>query len=246
MIIELIEENVKETFSVRKMLHVNNTRLTTYSLIYCFLLQTLQASSDSCDVSRTTVQTVEDCPRSEERWREAAARKNCASYASQCSDPEKLEYHCVINPFLNQTLEVCAYAQNIVLGFCVEYSVSGNMIQESANTYCPGFKKNPCPTFYRSSEAYKYPGCYNLTIKALLVTEDRESSVKSTTVIYQAGDMSTKRNVSGYEGNTLVILSLLLNALTLAVVIFAICGIYYCVRQYRLQTKHQEKVDCLL
>lgn len=76
----------------------------------------MQASSDSCDVSRTTVQTVEDCPRSEERWREAAARKNCASYASQCSDPEKLEYHCVINPFLNQTLEVCAYAQNIVLG----------------------------------------------------------------------------------------------------------------------------------
>lgn len=46
---------------------------------------------------------------------------------------------------------------------------------------------------------------------------------------------------SGYEGKTLVILSLLLNALTLAVVVFAICGIYYCVRQYRLQTKHQEK-----
>lgn len=76
----------------------------------------MQASSDSCDVSRTTVLTVEDCPTSEEGWREAAARKNCAAYASQCSDPEKLEYHCVINPFLNQTLEVCAYATNIVLG----------------------------------------------------------------------------------------------------------------------------------
>lgn len=39
------------------------------------------------------------------------------------------------------------------------------------------------------------PGCYNLTKTTLIVTEDRESSVKSTTVIYQAGDMSTKRNV---------------------------------------------------
>lgn len=100
--------------------NISNTHIFFFFFLQfcCFLklFKTLQASSDSCDVSRTTVQTVEDCPRSEERWREAAARKNCASYASQCSDPEKLEYHCVINPFLNQTLEVCAYAQNIVLG----------------------------------------------------------------------------------------------------------------------------------
>lgn len=84
----------------------------------CFLklFKTLQASSDSCDVSRITVQTVEGCPTSEGTWREAATRKNCAAYASQCNEPERLEYHCVINPFINQTLEVCAYAQNIVLG----------------------------------------------------------------------------------------------------------------------------------
>lgn len=228
------------------MFQVNNTRLTTYSVIYCFLLQTLQARSNSCNVSRTTIQTVEDCPRSEETWREAATKKNCAAYASQCSEPERLEYHCVINPFINQTLEVCAYAQNIVLGFCVEYSVSGNMIQESANTYCPNFKKNPCPIFYRSTEAYKYPGCYNLTKKALIVTGERLSTVKSTNVIYQATDLSAKRDVSGYDGRIFVILSLLLNALTLTVVVLAICGICYRVRQYRPRTTHEEKVDCLL
>lgn len=43
-------------------------------------------------------------------------RKNCEAHSSQCSEPKRLEYHCVINPFFNETLEVCAYAQNIVLG----------------------------------------------------------------------------------------------------------------------------------
>lgn len=86
--------------------------------IFTILLfsKTLQASSDSCHISRTTVQIVKDCPNSEVKWKQASARKNCTAYASQCSEPEKLEYHCVINPFINETLEVCAYAQNIVLG----------------------------------------------------------------------------------------------------------------------------------
>lgn len=87
-----------------------------YNIAAFLFFKTLQASSDSCHISRSTVQIVEDCPTSEETWREAAARKNCAAYASQCSKPESLEYHCVINPFINHTLEVCAYAQNIVLG----------------------------------------------------------------------------------------------------------------------------------
>lgn len=74
----------------------------------------MEAKDYSCPVSSSTVQIVKDCPDSEEKWREAAARKNCEKYASQCSDPKRLVYHCVINPYVTQTLEVCAYAQNIV------------------------------------------------------------------------------------------------------------------------------------
>lgn len=62
------------------------------------------------------MQVVEDCPDTEDKWREAAARKNCTAYASQCDEPKNLVYHCVINTDISQTLEVCAYAQNIVLG----------------------------------------------------------------------------------------------------------------------------------
>lgn len=59
---------------------------------------------------------VDICPVSEEEWRQADARKNCTAFANQCSEPDKLVYHCVIDPYVNQLIEVCAYAQNIVLG----------------------------------------------------------------------------------------------------------------------------------
>lgn len=74
------------------------------------------AGSDSCEVTRYTVQIVDGCPDSKEKWKEAVARKNCSAYANQCDEPNKLVYHCVINEYVTQTLEVCAYAQNIVLG----------------------------------------------------------------------------------------------------------------------------------
>uniref|UniRef100_K1QTY3 Uncharacterized protein n=1 Tax=Magallana gigas TaxID=29159 RepID=K1QTY3_MAGGI len=45
---------------------------------------------------------------------EHARRKNCTAYASQCHEPQRLVYHCVINEYANQTLEVCAYGRIIV------------------------------------------------------------------------------------------------------------------------------------
>lgn len=37
------------------------------------------------------------------------------------------------------------------------------MIQQNRRKKCQNFKNNPCPQYYRSTEAYKYPGCYKLT-----------------------------------------------------------------------------------
>lgn len=210
----------------------------------CFLFQTsLQSSTDSCHISRSTVQIVEDCPNSEEQWKQAAMRKNCAVYASQCSDPERLKYHCVINPFMNQTLEVCAYAQNIVLGFCTEYSLSGNMIQQSADTSCLHFIENPCPFFYRSTEAHKFPGCYDLTKKSALNTEDRESTMKvpTATVIHPA--KSSKSDLSGNENKLSIILLVLTTACTLMIVGFHIFSICYGVRRQNRCTRYEEKRD---
>lgn len=226
------------------MFKVNTTRLTTYTVICCFLFRTsLQSSRDSCHISRSTVQIVEDCPNSKKQWKQAAMRKNCAAYASQCSEPERLEYHCVINPFFNQTLEVCAYAQNIVLGFCTEYSLSGNMIQQSAHTACLTFTENSCPVFYRSTEAHKFPGCYDLTKKSALNTEDRESTMKVPTATAIHPAKSSKSDLSGNENKLSIILLVLTTACTLMIVGFHIFSICYRVRRQNRCTRYEEKRD---
>lgn len=44
---------------------------------------------------------------------------------------------------------------NTFTGYCTEYSISGNTIQQNIRTECKMFKNNPCPEYYRSIEAYK-------------------------------------------------------------------------------------------
>lgn len=87
-----------------------------YTCISLSLFQISKAVSDSCPISPSTVKIVDECPDTEERWRKTAARKNCSAYASHCGEPDRLKYHCVINSFANQTLEVCAYRRIIVSG----------------------------------------------------------------------------------------------------------------------------------
>lgn len=70
------------------------------------------------------MEIVSDCPDSEEKWKKAAERKNCADYASQCDEPQRLVYHCTLNAFSNQTLEVCAYWKYIFQGILVFNSLN--------------------------------------------------------------------------------------------------------------------------
>ncbi|XP_048768400.1 uncharacterized protein LOC125674985 isoform X2 [Ostrea edulis] len=66
-----------------------------------------QASDpEFCKASKSTRTEVARCPTSESTWKEAARNKNCRSYSHDCQG--KLKYHCVINPWQNTTLEVCA------------------------------------------------------------------------------------------------------------------------------------------
>uniref|UniRef100_A0A8W8JJG9 Uncharacterized protein n=1 Tax=Magallana gigas TaxID=29159 RepID=A0A8W8JJG9_MAGGI len=147
--------------------------------------------SNSCEVSRSTEQVVDGCPESEEEWREAAARKNCYAYSSQCSEPTRLVYHCVINPYVNQTLEVCAYAQNIVSGRCASYYFSGNLIKRNLRTKCSAFEEKPCPIFYRSDKAYNYPGCYELTKKSTTAAYITENTSAAVTTLTPKGSSNT-------------------------------------------------------
>lgn len=155
------------------MVHPCNCSLLRLLAVMCIVLHGIGkrtvALSTSCGVTRATTQVVDGCPDSEEKWKERAATKNCTAFASQCAEPERLVYHCVINQYVNQTLEVCAYAQNIVFGHCTSYSFGGNLILQNFRTNCSAFKEKPCPKYYRSDKAYNYPECYELTKKSTTV-----------------------------------------------------------------------------
>lgn len=153
------------------------------AIILFLTVKKIKASSYSCDETKKTVVIVDGCPNSAEKWREAAANKNCSANANQCTEPGKFVYHCVINAFVNQTLELCAYAQNIVSGYCTEYNERGNLIQSSIGTSCKTFNVKPCPTFYRSNEAYKYTGCYELVKPSTTIAVQTKSTTTQVTHI---------------------------------------------------------------
>lgn len=170
-----------------------------------------KANGESCPISRMTVKVVEECPDSLEKWNRAARRKNCEAFATQCGGPKKLQYHCVINPFVNETIEVCAYAQIIVFGHCSEYSISGNMVQRNSRAKCFMFKKNPCPVFYRSTEAYKYPGCYEQTKKenALMYTrlfKHKAGDIPITATVPFNTDCSAKKEKTSIGHSVLIVI----------------------------------------
>lgn len=64
---------------------------------------------------------VESCPNNNQEWENAAKLKNCNITAAQqkCSDADIFVYHCVINGFENETLEVCA-PQKLITGILID------------------------------------------------------------------------------------------------------------------------------
>lgn len=158
-------------------------------------LKILQVSSNTCSISRNTVKIVDSCPDNESKWKAAAARKNCAAYARQCKNPEKLVYHCVLNTYANMILEVCAYAQNIVLGYCTEYNAKENRIQEHFGLMCLTFTKTSCPIFYRSDKAYKYIGCFEQARQVTTVYSSLKSMNDLRDYVYTTPNIPFKTDV---------------------------------------------------
>lgn len=63
-----------------------------------------------CPEAVQSVVKVKFCPTTKQEWENAANVKNCNETAAQqtCSDADKFVYHCLINEFKNDTIEVCA------------------------------------------------------------------------------------------------------------------------------------------
>lgn len=69
-----------------------------------------QSKSRYCQEVVDSVKNVTSCPESKAEWDAAARRKNCSIIAStqNCPSGLELEYHCVINEYRSELLEVCA------------------------------------------------------------------------------------------------------------------------------------------
>lgn len=219
---------------VRKFYTCTGSPLHAVVVLMLILQMSIKTSGNhlSCEVSKSTVQFVEDCPDSEEKWREAVARKNCAAYASQCAEPEKLVYHCVVDGYINQILEVCAYEEFIVLGYCTYYNVEENFISPNFNARCKEFLKNPCPDVYHSTEAYKYQGCYELTKKSGKHFEEI-TQIGSSIAVISASTVSTV-NRNGKEDVTYTDYSIAFIMILILNLIFCIGLLYF----FRLLVKY--------
>ncbi|XP_078316799.1 uncharacterized protein LOC144620340 [Crassostrea virginica] len=112
----------------------------------------------TCESSRTTLEYVDQCPETKSEWDKAAAKKDCMSIRQNCSSSDQFVFHCLINPWENATVEVCALRVNIIGGKCTEYNALGAVVQEHVRLSCADFDV-PCPDFYRSDEAYRYQKC---------------------------------------------------------------------------------------
>lgn len=74
-----------------------------------------------CPEAVKSVIKVESCPTNNQEWENAAKLKNCKITAAQqkCSNPNKFVYHCVIDGFESETLEVCA-PQKLITGILID------------------------------------------------------------------------------------------------------------------------------
>lgn len=171
-----------------------------------------------CKDAVDSVEIVTACPTSKTEWEMAASKKNCERIASRqkCDSVERFKYHCVINGFRNELVEVCAPSR-IIFGHCVEFNVHGGVIQDQRSTPCNDrFPK--CDSIYNSSDAYKYPDCYKLV---------KNGEVSSTTTKYRTTSSTFTRITSDKPGSVdtwIIIAAAVLPVLILISIIFVAFG----------------------
>lgn len=85
--------------------------------VYCkcsYLVYQKVLAYTSCEESAITVRTVTRCPSDLSSWENAAKTMKCESIDNNClqtirsKGDHRFQYHCVINTWMNASLEVCA------------------------------------------------------------------------------------------------------------------------------------------
>lgn len=62
--------------------------------------------AETCPTSAASVSIIDNCPMNSSEWNQRATQKNCSMYPQTCNKP--LQYHCLLNTYGNESIEVCA------------------------------------------------------------------------------------------------------------------------------------------
>nr|XP_022292748.1 probable serine/threonine-protein kinase roco6 [Crassostrea virginica] len=107
-----------------------------------------------CPPSADSVSVIDSCPMNSVEWNQRALLKNCSTYPN-CS--KQLEYHCLLNPYANESLEVCAPNTWMAEDFCPSYNIKQQRILEQFD--CTSLISD-CPrSQYFSRSILDYKGC---------------------------------------------------------------------------------------
>eukprot|EP00105_Crassostrea_gigas_P032399 XP_011455391.1 PREDICTED: uncharacterized protein LOC105347856 [Crassostrea gigas] len=117
------------------------------------------AQAQICSESIATPHVVQKCPMNREEWERASQKKKC-SEIQKYDNCRNVEYHCLVNEFRNETIEVCTdpwYLQ----GYCPIYLENGVKNDYTKMCMNNAYPCN-CSNQYRSTEAYKWQCCFNV------------------------------------------------------------------------------------
>ncbi|XP_078313431.1 uncharacterized protein LOC111105609 isoform X2 [Crassostrea virginica] len=110
---------------------------------------------EPCNVSTSTMKVVSKCPTTEIDLRNAVRRKNCDAIPNTCLT---FDYHCLRNWNSTALVEVCAPSIYFIGCVCGEYNVEAMSVRGTLHL-CHNFTPS-CPERYKSTDQFKYPGCY--------------------------------------------------------------------------------------
>ncbi|XP_048771025.2 uncharacterized protein LOC125677092 isoform X2 [Ostrea edulis] len=118
------------------------------------------------------------CPDSTESRNLRAKEVGCELMANSCADSVDYVYHCLLNEWGNNSLEICAPTTKIVGQYCAEFNVGGGIVQEhhKTNASC-----TLCPYIYNSSDSFRYGECFRGLVSNFTKTIEASFPISSTT-----------------------------------------------------------------
>nr|XP_022287359.1 uncharacterized protein LOC111100059 [Crassostrea virginica] len=143
---------------------------------------------EKCFESAVTVTPVASCPRNSEEFLDRVSKKGCYDIKHNCGS---FVYHCVINEWMTELIEVCAPPKIIVGMVCAEYNSAGMIIQRNPNAAC-----TQCPPVYSSPNCFLYPECYTY-VRDYLRLQNRTTSPSTE-------DLGSPKSSHSHSYNNLV------------------------------------------